>query len=1026
MQCREGIEFAVLGPLEVRRGQRPVPVRGWRQQTVLAMLLLADGHVVPVGRLVEAVWNGDPPDGAVKAVRNCVSTLRCRSGEAAGLAIPIETTAAGYRLPLEGCHLDAREFRQQAGAARRLAAAGQPVQAVAGLREALGLWRGSALAGTGSRIVQAEAARLDEQRMTALEDCLDLQLALGQHRQVVSELQALVRENPLRERIAGQLMLALYRSGRQAEALDAYRRLAERLAEELGIDPAGEVTRLHEAILRQEPSLALAGAEPPSPPPSPAPSPAQLPLNVPGFTGRAAELTRLHALLPEGGATVLISAIGGTAGVGKTALAVRFAHQVADRYPDGQLYVNLRGFHPSGSPVEPAAALRGFLRALGVAADAISVDADSQAALYRSLLAGKRMLVLLDNARDAAQVRPLLPGSPGCLVIVTSRSELTGLVAAEGARPVTLDVLTTDEARDLLAGRLGRDRLDREPGAADDLARLCAGLPLALVIVAARAAARPELALADLAAELRDTQSRLDVLGTGDPATDLRAVFSWSCRQLSERAARMFRLLGLHPGPDITAPAAAGLAAAGVREARTLLAELTRGRLVIEHAPGRYTLHDLLRAYAADLATAPETADDPRAALGRLFDHYLATAAAAMDLLHPAEAHRRPRIALAAVPTPDLDSPQAALAWLDAERACLVAVTAHAAAHGWPSHAVRLSATIERHLRGGHYPDGLSVHGHARDAARQAGDHDGEAGALLALGVLHWMLGARDKAADHIGQALARYRRTGNELGRARCLSNLGALEADQGRYEPAARYLEESLVLTRAAGDRPGEATVLINLADILRRVGGGRQATEHLQRALALCRQDGDRYGEAHALQTLGEVEQRAGRLEPAAGHYRQALAVFRQIGHQKGEAWVLTYLGAICNHLGQPERAAEHHRESMMVSRRVGDRDGEAVALNGLGEAACATGRATEALTHHMAALALARGTGNPEQQARAHAGLGHAHDALGRAASAREHFQHAFDLYARLGYPDAEKIRPRLAGRGDRDPAPAATV
>jgi hypothetical protein len=398
-------------------------------------------------------------------------------------------------------------------------------------------------------------------------------------------------------------------------------------------------------------------------------------------------------------------------------LAVRFAHQVADRFPDGQLYVNLQGFGPSGPPVTPDTALRGFLGALGMAPEAIPADAGNQAALYRTLLAGKQMLILLDNARDEAQVRPLLPGVPGCLVIVTSRSELTGLAAAEGACPLPLDVLTEEDAANLLARRLGRDRLVREPGAAEELASLCSGLPLALAIVATRAAARPGLALADLAVELLNAQSRLDALETGDPATSVRAVFSWSYQQLSEPAARIFRLAGLHPGPSITTHAAASLAGIPAGHARRLLTELTRANLLIEHAVGRYTFHDLLRAYAADLASMSDGTDDPRVALTRLFDHYVATAAAAMDRLHPAEP--RPRIPPTPFPAADLVTPQEALSWLDAERPALVAVSIHAATEGWPRHAMDLSGILYSYLQGGYPIESMAVHGSARDAARQ-------------------------------------------------------------------------------------------------------------------------------------------------------------------------------------------------------------------------------------------------------------------------------------------------------------------
>lgn len=1030
------LALKILGPLGIQYGDRPVPVRGAREQAVLAVLLLEAGHVVPLARLVEAVWDNDPPQAAKKAVRNIVSVLRGRLAQTSGFRGLIETSPFGYRLQPDGYWLDAADFSKRAAAARALTRLGRSGEAVAEFRAALGLWRGPALAGIGGLLIEAAAARLDEQRLAACEECLDLELSLGRHREVTDELLVLASEHPLRERLAGQLMLALYRAGRQAEALDTYHRLAKRLSDDLGLDPSREITRLHEAVLGQDPELevgrvsarqkageSLTGTDSADSGITAQPRPAQLPLDVPGFIGRATELARLHALLPTRSpgdpqpdtATVVISAIGGTAGIGKTALAVRFAHRVAGRFPDGQLYVNLRGFGPSGPPVTTGEALSGFLRALGMAAASIPTDTAEQAALYRSLLADKRVLILLDNAHDAAQARPLLPASPGCLVIITSRSQLTGLIAAEGARMLTLDVLSGEEAADLLANRLGPDRLKDDPGAAGELTALCSGLPLALAIVAARAVARPELGLAGLAAELREARSRLDALDTGDPPTSLRAVFSWSYRKLSEPQAQMFRRLGLHVGPDVTAPAAASLADIPLADACALLGSLTDAHLLTERTPGRFALHDLLRAYAAELAMAPAEAGELRAAQGRLFDHYLATAATAMDMLHPAEAHSRPRVPPPGTRTPGLTDPRAALAWLDAERPSLVAFAAHAGTHGWPAHAIQLAATLDRYLQGGHYTDALAIHAHARTAAHQAGDHDTEASALCCLGVIYWRLGRYTQAADHLQQALTLYRRTGNQRGLARALDDFGAVERHLGDHLDAIRHSEQALTLFREVGDRVGETITLINLGDALSRLGRNQQAAEHLHEALVLSRHNGNRNAEAHVLTTLGEVEQRSGQPEQAAQHHRQALDLFQELGHRFGQAWALTNLGTACATLGQPEQADGKHQHALALFRDVGDREGEAAALNGLGETARATDHPADALPHHTAALTLALGTGIREQQACAHAGLARSYDALGQPAQAREHWQHALDLYIRIASPEADQIRTHLAAQ-----------
>jgi tetratricopeptide (TPR) repeat protein len=740
------------------------------------------------------------------------------------------------------------------------------------------------------------------------------------------------------------------------------------------------------------------------------PVPAQLAQDVPGFTGRAAELAQLGRLLPpertrQREAAPVICALDGPAGIGKTALAVRFAHQVAHRFPDGQLYVNLRGFDPSGAPLGPGEVLRGLLGALGIAPDLMPADVQARSALFRSLLSGKAMMLLLDNARDAEQVRPLLPAGPGCLVIVTSRSQLTGLIAREAARPLTLDVLTLDEAIALLIARIRRQSADAEYSAVAELAHLCAGLPLALVIVAARAAIRPGVSLTAIASELRQARSLLDSLATGDAATDIRTVFSWSYEQLPDSAARVFRLLGLHPGPDFTAFAAASLADIPPTDAQVHLRALSTANLLFERLPGRFTFHDLLRAYAADLANAPQPSYDARRALGRLIDYHLSTAAIAMDLLHPAEGHRRPRVSLPAVSPPGIDNREAALTWLDGERSCLVAIIAYAATHEWHRHAILLSATVERYLEGRHHHEGLAVHGHARNAARQLADRDGEADAVRALGAVHWRQGSHDEAADHFRRALALYCHTNNQRGQARCLLVLGSMEADKGRYSPAVRHLEDSLALFRRWGDGPGESAALNNLADTLQRSGHTTQATGYLGQALALSRRDGDHNTEAQALQTLGEIEQRSGQTDQAAEHYQQALTIFRQLGHLRGEAWIMASLGTICNQIGRPEQAAQHHQQAIVLAQQADDRVGEAVARNGLGEDAYAMGWAAQALSHHAAALALMRGTQSLEQQARAHIGIARAHQALGHIRRAREHSQHARKLHANLGCPEA---------------------
>jgi len=575
----------LLGPVDVLADDGPREVRGLRRKAVLAALALHGGEVVSAGRLAEVVWGEDAPPTVVNTLQTHVSYLRTVLGSKNA----IRACRPGYLLDLGG---DSSDVQVAERLLREGTSSADPAQGVRHLRAALALWHGQSLADvTGVAWLEEQAVRLDLLCLQVRRALAEARLAAGEHADLVPELEEMVAESPLDERVYGQLMLALYRCGRQADALAVFGRLRAALAEQLGIDPGPALRELQMAILRQDEALTVPARPLTALAAPPVPVPAQLPPAVPGFAGRAAELASLDAVLARaerergaGSAAVVISAVSGTAGVGKTALAVQWAHRVAARFPDGQLYVNLRGFGPGGQPVEPAEAVRGFLAGMGVAQDQVPDGAPAQTALYRSLLAGKRVLVVLDNARNAGQVRPLLPGSPGCLAIVTSRSDLAGLVAAEGAYPVSLDLLPPAEAGELLAHRLGEARVASEPAAVSEIIERCARLPLALAIAAARAASRPGFPLAAIAAGLRRATATLDPFGGTDPATDVRAVFSWSCRLLSADAARLFALLGLHPGPDISLPAAASLAAVPPGRAEALLAELAGRR---PHQAGR-------------------------------------------------------------------------------------------------------------------------------------------------------------------------------------------------------------------------------------------------------------------------------------------------------------------------------------------------------------------------------------------------------------------------------------------------------
>jgi DNA-binding SARP family transcriptional activator/tetratricopeptide (TPR) repeat protein len=1032
------LRIQLLGPIRAWRGEHELELGGPRRRAVLGMLAQRASQAVSRSELIDGLWGEEPPDSAVNSLHVYVAGLRRvlephRPHRAPGQVL--SASGPGYLLRLEPGQVDTAALDRHLAQARGSLAADDLAGAARSLDAAQGLWQGAPLAGVPGPWADIERVRLDELRLTITEERVEVMLALGGHHQAVAQLAGLIREHPLRERFRGQFMMALYRSGRQADALAEFAAARRVLAGELGVEPGPGLRRLHQQILAADAGLdrpaaqaTAAGAGGPAlPGPLPAaPVPRELPADVDAFTGRASELAQLDLLLtawsqavhqgPQGGepAAVVISAVAGSAGVGKTALAARWAHRVRDAFPDGQLYINLRGYDP-GEPVAAADALAGFLRALGVADRDIPADMDERAARYRSMLDGRRMLVLLDNAASSAQVSPLLPGSPSCFVVVTSRDSLAGLVARHGARRLDLDLLPPADAVTLLRALIGA-RVDADPAAAAVLAGQCARLPLALRVAAEFAAARPALTLPQLVDELAGERRRLDLLDAGgDPRTAVRGVFSWSYRHLPVAAARMFRNVGLHPGPDLDAYAAAALAAVTLDQARDLLGVLARAHLIHPARPGRHGMHDLLRAYAADLAATQDAAGDPaapdaaamaggdgQAALTRLFDYYLAAAAAAMDVLVPAERDRRPRIHPPATPVPPMTDHTAALAWLDAERATLVAVSGHTAARGWPGHATRLSSIVRRYLEtGGHYTDAVTIHSRARRVAGDAGDLAAEAQALNNLGHVSTRMGQYLQASQHLRQSMALFSTVGDRSGSARALANLGFTQWRQGRYTEAASHYQQALAQFREIGEPTSEAHGLNGLGLIEWQQGRYPQAAGHFHQALTLFRAFGDRSNEAHALGNLGMVNGRLGHCPRAAGQLRKALALLREIGDRSGAASVLTDLGSVACRQGHCQEAAQHHQQALALFREIGERTGEAEALNGLGEVLLATGQPGQAHVQHAAALTAASQVGDKHEQARARNGLGTAMLERGLRGQARAQHAAALNLASRSG-------------------------
>ncbi|MFJ5301722.1 AfsR/SARP family transcriptional regulator [Streptomyces sp. NPDC088350] len=945
----DSLRFAVLGPVRAWRGEQELDLGSPQQRSVLAALLLRRGRSVALGELLDAVWGEEQPSAAVSVLRTYVSRLRKVLEPGRKAAEPPQVVVSvgdGYlvRLPEDG--LDLAVFEQRVAEAKTLRATGRSSAAAELLRAALGGWQGAALAGLSGPLAESEGSRLDEERLAALETWLDIEVESGRHGEVIAQLISLTGKHPLREQLCRLLMLALYRSGRQAEALAAYRGARSTLVAELGIEPGAALRDLHDRILAADATLDPGPPErttpqpkEPTEPASPAPPaapvvmhaarPAQLPADLPTFVGRSAALDQVRALWPEDGdapPTVVISAIGGMAGIGKTTLAVHWAHEIAGRFPDGQLYVNLRGFDPTGSLVTADEAIRAFLGALGVPPMRIPAGLDAQTALYRSMLARRRMLVLLDNARDADQVRPLLPGSPGCLVIVTSRNRLTGLVAGEGAHPLTLDQLTPAEAHDLLTRRLGTARPAAEPRATDEIITRCARLPLALAIVAAHAVAHPGFPLSAIAEELRASHGSLDAFASGDDiTTDVRAVFSWSYNAVSAPAARMFHLLGLHSGPDISAPAAAALAGLPLREARGLLVELTRAHLLTEHFPGRYTLHDLLRVYATERVQAVEAPQEREWAVERLLAWYLHTADAAYPHITP----QRRRISLE--PPPPLCRPleftthDQALDWCETERANLVTAVHQAAGSGLPGVAWRLPAVLWGffYLRS-HTHDWVDTARAGLAAARADDDRWGEAQGLADLAAALRGSGRLIDAVDHFREAMVAYRELGDADARGSAVTNLGDAYLQSGQLGKAVEYIRRGLAMERVVGSAWGEGISLANLGDAYQRLGRFDEAVDCLEQALTVLRASGNRWVEGVTLDILGTVHSRLHRYDDAVEYYHQALKAHRDIGNRWGEGHTLGNLGDTRLAAGEPEAARDSWRQALAIFEEFDHRD------------------------------------------------------------------------------------------------------
>jgi DNA-binding SARP family transcriptional activator len=909
--------FRILGPVEVWTGQDWAKVSAGKQRSILATLLLRSGEVVSTDTLIDQAWPDKPPAKAANLVSVYVHHLRRLIGDAEGKVLV--TRAPGYQVVPGPGELDADQFAGLVTQGRQALASGAPGRAVDLLTEALELWRGPALADVpATSLVAAEADRLGQSRLEALELRAEASLACGRFAEVLPEVRRLLADHPLQERLWALQMRALYGAGRQAEALEVYERARNKIADELGVDPGPDLRQLYHQILNADDVQAVvpdARAEP-----VPGPVPAQLPADIRDFTGRSGQVEQLHELLAGADAedspgAVRVVLVVGSGGLGKTALAVHAAHLLASRFPDGQLYANLLG---ATQPVAAAEVLARFLRDLGMEGHRIPLGEEERAAHFRTRLAGKRVLIVLDDARDAAQVQPLLPGSASCAVLVTARGTLPELV---GSEVVDLDVLPRPEARALFGVVAGEERAAAEPAATEAVLRACAGLPLAIRIAGARLARRGGGTVRALAERLSDERRRLDEFRMGNLA--VRACFEVSFTSLPGPVtpggldpARAFRLLGLWTGPSIGLPAAAGLLGEPELATADALYVLVDAHLLESPAPEQYRFHDLLRVYAADRALTEEAEADRREAIARVLAWYLYSAEAAARVI----SQQRRQVPLDSVPAAlhplAFATLEEALTWCDDERAELMAATRLAAASGLHELAWKLpAAAMIFYGRRSHWADWVAAHEIGLASARAVGDRLAEA----------WML------------------------------NNLGMAYGVQ-RMEESVTYLEQALALSRNLGNGPAEAQAATNIANAYFRLGDYAGARIAAERSIDIERKVGNRFGEGIGLGILGGACRELGEFGAAIEFLQQALAISRELSERDFEAETLTDLGEAYLGLGQLADATSCLEDSLAIRESIGDRHGQAATLQRLGQANWRAGNVGKARARLAEAVAL----------------------------------------------------------------------
>ncbi|MDH2426303.1 BTAD domain-containing putative transcriptional regulator [Sphaerisporangium sp. TRM90804] len=1020
------MKFGILGPLDVSAGSHRLDLGGIRQQIVLAVLLLDANRVVTIGRLMEALYGDDPPTTARAQVQICISSLR-RLFATAGSPNVIVTQSLGYTLQVPADDIDVQRFQNLVQRARRAREARNANEAIMHYREALLLWRGPALDGIESRLVQSAANRLTENRIAAHEDCVQLELDIGRHHELVGELTELVEQHPLRERLRGQLMTALYRSGRQAEALQVYRSARRAMIEELGIEPNERLQRLEHAILTSDESLDLPVAPPrrpetPAPTQAPAPSvpnvPGMLPTDIADFTGRAKQIEDIRQRLivateDHSRFAVPIIVIVGKPGVGKSTIAVHASHSIASRFPDGQLYAALHG--ATSRLISPMQVLERFLRVLGVPGTAIPDELEERAEMYRSLLADRRMLIVLDDAGSESQVLPLLPGNPASAVVITCRGRLAGLA---GATHLDVDTFDSDQSVDLLARIAGAERVRSEVEAAEALADLCGHLPLALRIAGARLAARPHWSIEQLLGRLEDETRRLDELKHGDMG--IRASITLTYESVSEDARRLFRRLTILESPVFSAWVSAALLDQPLADAHDVLDDLADAQLIETTGVGygmhsQYRFHDLIRVFARERLAAEETSGERNAALGRVLGGLLFLAEAAhrreyggdyVQIHGPAPRWPLPEKLVGQL----VASP---LQWYERERPTLVCGIRQAAQAGMVQLCWDLAISAVTLFESRVYlDDWRETHEIALTAARNAGDLRGQAAMLYSRGSLYIAQQRFGDARADLEKAVQLFTEVADDQGTALVIRNIGFLDRVGGRFDDAEAHYKRALKIFNDTGDQVASAYVLHNLAQLRLESGDQPGAQRLLTDALELSRSTGSRRVEAQVLHRIGETYLQSGQSALAVEVLNEALVVVRNIGDPTGEAYVLHALGVARLRRGELAEAESALRRSLLLASTANEQLVEARVQLALGELAMAQRDTSDAILHYEQALTLFARIQMSLQEARTLILLSDVYQAVGDEESARDALAQGLALTERMDPVVASQMRANI--------------